>query len=220
MKIRVLTSLLVLFLLSFATSPLTSAQTSGSSAKGSYQFSLEDGYTKYVEFDARTQADGTVTGQMMLSDESELSNQDVDGTGDKSLTESYKGFYIKAEFDGLVVTKNQAVMSGTVRDSSIRDFIGQRVLLTVEDNGDNTRVPDKLTWGIYQPVESGENPTDAERKFDEGAGTRWIATDAERKEDEGVVYPKDEAISSQSFPVSSYSFVEIERGAGDILVQQ
>src|SRR5215210_5739311 len=74
---------------------------------------------------------GSATGQMLLSDEAKFTIQDVDGTGEKEVT--HPGFYIKADFDALVVDKNLAVMSGTVRDSSVREFIGQRVLLTVED---------------------------------------------------------------------------------------
>lgn len=218
MKIRMLTSFLVLLLLSVAAPALASAQTAA--ASGSYQFSLDDGYTKYVEFDARTLSDGTATGSMFFSDEAPVFYHTIDETGDPSVQEAAKGFYIKADFDGLVVNKNQAIMSGTVRDSSIRDFIGQRVLLTVEDNGDNREVPDKLTWGIYQPTEKGWIPSDAELKDDNGASLRWIASDAERKDDVGVPYPvKDQPVGTQSFPSESYSYVEIERGAGDIKVQ-
>jgi hypothetical protein len=157
---------------------------------------------------------------MTLSDEAPIFYQDVDGTGDIRSKDADKGFYLKAELDGLVVNKNQAVMSGTIRDSSIADLIGQRVLLAVEDNGDNSRVPDKLTWGIYKPVEKTWTPTDAELKDDNGAGMRWLATDAELKDDPGVVYPKkDEAVNTQSFPAASYSYLDVERGAGDIKVQ-
>lgn len=219
MKIRTFTSILALLLLGFAAPQLTTAQTAGQSAKGSYQFSFEDGYTKYTEFDATTQADGSTVGSMYLSDEATVSYQDVDGTGDPSLQEKYEGYSVKASFDGLVVDKNQAVMSGTITDSNIRDLIGQRVLLTVEDNGDNTRVSDKLTWGFYKPVERNWKASDGELKDDPGVGLRWIATDSERRDDVGVQMPRDETITTQSFPVSSYSFVDVEKGTGDILVQ-
>jgi hypothetical protein len=211
-------SILALFLLSFAAPHSATAQTPGQAASGTYQFSLDDSYTKYAEFDAKTQADNSTSGKLFFSDEAKVSYQDVDGTGDPALKETYPGVSITVDFDGLVVNKNQAVMSGTVRDSTIRSYIGQRVLFTVEDNGDNTRVLDKLTWGVYQPVVRNWIPTDAERKTDDGAGMRWVATDAERKDDVGVVMPRNEAIDTQSFPVSSYSFVDVARGAGDILV--
>src|SRR5688500_10367436 len=117
MKIIGFALILALFLPGFAPPPAPGAPASGQSAIGSYQFSLEDGHTKYVEFDARTQAGGGgATGQMFFSDEAEVTYQDVDGAGDPQ--ESYRGFYLKAEFDGLLVVNNQAVVSGTVRDSS------------------------------------------------------------------------------------------------------
>ena len=212
MKTKKLAPFLTLILLALATSSMAIAQ----SASGAYQFSLEDGYTKYVEFDARKQADGSTVGQMTLTDEAKIAIQDVDGTGIPK--ETYPGYYIKAEFDGLVVDKHQAVMSGIVRDSSVREFIGQRVLLTVEDNGDNTRVPDRLTWGIYNQVQRNWIPSDAELKEDPGVGLKWIATDAERRDDRGIEMPRSEAIDTNTFPISSYGFVEVSAGAGDIRV--
>lgn len=220
MKIRTFASISALLLLCFTATSMTHAQTAGQSASGTYQFYLDDGYAKYVEFDARTQTDGSTTSSLFYSDEARVSYQDVDGTGDPSLRESYDGFSLKVEFDGLVVNRNQAVMSGTISDSSISSMIGQRVLLTVEDNGDNTREPDRLTWGFYKPVERNWTPSDAELREDPGVGLRWTATDAERRDDVGVAMPGDEAITSQSFPVSSYSFADVARGSGDILVAQ
>lgn len=219
MKIKAFASILALVMLSFAASATTSAQTAGQSASGTYQFSFDDGYTKYTEFDAKGQSDGSATGQLTFTDEAKIALQDVDGTGDPSLQETYPGYYLKVEFDGLVVDNNQAVMSGTVRDSSVRDFIGQRVLFTVEDNGDNTRVPDQLTWGIYKPVVRNWTASDAELKEDPGVGLRWVTTDAERRDDKEVVMPQSEAIDAQSFPVSSYSFADVQKSAGNITVK-
>lgn len=217
MNIRTFATLSALLLLSLAAPRLTAAQAGGQSASGSYRFALEDGHSKYVEFDATNQSDGSATGRMFYSDDATIEYKDLDGAGETEAR--YDGFSIQVEFDTLTVDKNQAVMSGTIRESNIKDLIGQRVLLTVEDNGDNTRVPDKLTWGIYKPVERRWTPSDAERKEDEGVGARWIATDAERKDDTGVQMPKDETISTKSFPISSYSLVDVESGAGDILVK-
>jgi hypothetical protein len=215
MKFKTFASILALFLLGLAASPTTSAQ----SASGTYQFSFDDGYTKYAEFDAKTQADGSAAGQLTFTDEAKIALQDVDGTGDPSLKDTYAGYYIKVDFDDLLVDKNQAVMSGTVRDSSVRGFIGQRVLLTVEDNGDNTRLPDQLTWGMYKPVVRDWVAADAELKEDPGVGLRWTAVDAERRDDKGIVMPQSEAINTQSFPVSAYSFAEVQKAAGDITVR-
>lgn len=217
MKIKGINLSLALFMLGLAAPLLVTAQTAGQSASGTYQFSFQDGYTKYVKFDAKVLADGSITGSMFLSDEAPLYEQDVDGTGDPTAKES--GFYVKAEFDGLMVNQNQAVMSGTIMDSSIRDYVGQRVLLAVEDNGDNTRTLDKLVWGIYRPVAKGWKPGDAELEEDPGVDLKWVATDAERKEDVGIKMPLSETVDTHSFPLSSYSFVDVERVAGDIRVQ-
>ncbi|HEX8708789.1 MAG TPA: hypothetical protein VF723_11145 [Pyrinomonadaceae bacterium] len=215
MKIKVFAPALALFLFSFTAPQSAVAQ----SSSGSYQFTIDDKYTKTLDFAARTVSGNSATGDMTFTDEAPVSYQDVDGTGDPSLKETYAGYYIKVAFDEMVTAnKNQAVMSGTIQDSSIRSFIGQRVLLTVEDNGDNTRIPDQMTWGIYNVVKRTWTPSDAELKDDPGVGLRWLATDAERKDDVGVVYPRSEEITSQSFPVAAYGFVDVLRAAGDISV--
>jgi hypothetical protein len=217
MKYKAFASILALALFSLAAPQAATAQTAGQSATGTYQFLLENDYVKYVEFDAKVLADGSTTGQLFYSDQAKFTTQDVDGTGEPRGT--IPGFYIKADLDGLVVDKNQAVMSGTIRDSSIPNLLGRRVLLTVEDNGDNTRIPDRLTWGIYQPVNRSWTPSDAERKPDPGVGLTWIARDAERRDDESVPMPPSEAIDCKTFPVASYAFVNSTSGAGDIIVR-
>ena len=217
MKIKTSSLIFALFVLGLAAPTAVSAQTAGQSAAGTYQFAFTDGYAKYLEFNAQNQSDGSTVGQMYLSDEATLIYHDVDGAGDP--VEKYPGFFIKADLDRLVVDKNQAVMSGIVREASIRELVGLRVLLTVEDNGDNTRVPDQLTWGVYKQIERDWKPSDSEREVDEGVGLRWLATDAERKDDVGVMMPVDETIGVNSFPVSAYAFADVASGAGDIRVQ-
>lgn len=214
MKFRTFATISALLLLSLAAPRLTSAQT----ASGTYKFVVEGEYTKYLEFDARTNADGTATGTMFYSDEAEIDTQDVDGTGEQP--QAYRGFTMNVDLDGLKVNGNQAVMSGTIRDSTIRDFIGQRVLLTVEDNGDNTRVPDKVTWGLYNPIKRDWDPSDAELREDPGVGMTWTATDAELREDPGIQMPRDESITTESFPLASYAFADVTVSSGDIAVAQ
>src|ERR1044071_8263900 len=141
------TSLLALLLMVFAAAQTTRAATAG----GSYQFTLEgDKYLKYVEFSAEGDGTGKATGSIYFTDEAIITIQDVDGTGEKE--GRIPGYTIKADVDGLVVTENQAVVSATTRDASVLEFIGQRVLLTVQDNGQAPRRPDRLTWGIYKPI--------------------------------------------------------------------
>lgn len=189
------------------------------SAKGLYDFTFTDEYLKHLEFDAAKLADGTSTGKIYFTDDEPIDYTDLDGTGDRSLVASYKGFFITAEVDDLVVNKNQAVMSATIRDSSILDLVGQRVLLAVEDNGDNTKVPDQLTWGGYRFVQRTWTPSDAELKDDPGVGLRWWATDAERKDDIGYAMPRaEQPVGTQTFPVGAYEFVTVSRASGDIAV--
>ena len=211
-----LVSALALSLLGLAAPRAAGARQREQAARGSYQFSLGDGYAKYVEFDAQTLAGGGATGRLFLSDEAPVTYQDVDGEGTPE--ETHRGFYISAEFDGMVVVGNQAVMSGDVRDSSIRDLIGRRVLLTVEDNGENSREPDKLTWGVYKPADRWV-ASDAELENDPGVGTTWEATDAERRDDVPVQMPRETRIDAQTFLLSAFVFVDTQDGAGDILVQ-
>ncbi|HEX8499297.1 MAG TPA: hypothetical protein VF659_01805 [Pyrinomonadaceae bacterium] len=186
-------------------------------ARGSYRFSLGDGYAKYVEFDAQALTGGGATGSLFLSDEAPVTYQDADGEG--SPEETYRGgFYLSASFDGLTVVGNQAVMSGDVRDSNIPGLVGQRVLLTVEDNGDNSREPDKLTWGVYRPAGRWV-ASDAELEDDPGVGMSWEATDAERRDDTPVVMPRERGTDTQTFLLSAFVFVDAADGAGDIVVR-
>ena len=187
------------------------------STRGNYQFVLGDKVVKYVEFDATKLADGSTSGRMFFSDEAVITPQDVDGTGEKS--ETMNGFNITAELDGLVVDKNRAVMSGTIRQASHTSLLGRRVLLTVEDNGDNTRIPDRLTWGVYNPIKRGWTPSDGELKEDPGVGLTWWATDAEVKGDRGYAMPRpEETYDTQTYLLAAYAYADITDSAGDIVV--
>ena len=117
------------------------------------------------------------------------------------------------------VNGNQAVIAGTVRDSSITGLIGRRVLLTVEDNGDNTRLPDRVTWGVYADTRRGWTASDAELENDPGVGLTWRATDAELRDDPGVIMPLDDSIGARTYPLASYEFVVAPNGTGDIYVK-
>jgi len=215
-------SILALFLLSFPTSPFTAAQTGQTSADGSLRFSLEDGLTKYIEFRAMTDFDGSATGRIAFSGPAEFPDQDVDGTGRAGFSGRLENLTIEADFDGLVVERNRAVMSGVVTGSTLEDYIGQRVLLVVEDNGDSIdpRAGDKFTWGLYKPAEAEWIPTDAELEEDDGWRLTWTATDAEREDDKGVPSRSSTVINCQSFPLSSHDFADVIEGDGNLQVQQ
>jgi hypothetical protein len=185
----------------------------GSSATGSFKFVLEDGATRFVEFNAKEGADGQATGDMTFSDPVAIPVDDPD-SGETPKTE---GVFVKARFDCMSTLENRAVIGGEIYDSNVKGNIGQRVLLVVEDNGLDK---DQLTWGIYQQPATGWVPSDAELKEDNGASLTWIATDAERKDDVGIKMPLGKIVACQSFPLASYDFPTIKESGGDLQVQR
>ena len=200
-----------------ALTPLTFAGSNGPSANGSFQFALEDRQPKFLEFDAREQNNSRIVGQMSFTDPNATFVADPDAPGNASAT----GISMRARFDCLKITDNRAVMSGEIFESNVLAAIGQRVLLVVEDNGEGINSPnaDKLTWGVYQNQASGWIPRDAERDDDNGAALTWIATDAERPDDPGIPSNPSKVIGCKSFPLSSYSFVDIAHGGGNVQVK-
>lgn len=207
-------SLLILFCLTLT--PLTFAGANGPSANGSFQFALEDGQPRFLEFNAREQNKGRVVGEMSFTDPNALLVGDPDGSNEAST-----GASMRARFDCLKITGNRAVMSGVIFESNVLAAIGLRVLLVVEDNGEGINQPtaDKLTWGVYQNPASGWTPKDAERDDDNGASLTWLATDAERPDDVGIPSNPSKIVGCGSFPLSSYSFVDIAHGGGNVQVK-
>jgi hypothetical protein len=205
-----------LFLLSLVMPQVVTAQ---SSVRGTYRFLLEDEVTRFVELDARSDERGLATGHMIFIDQSKV--PDVDDVEDPRSDDAPPELYIRAELDALTIEKNRAVMSGTIMDSSHRSYIGKWVQLVVEDNGDNLRVPDRLTWEFCRPSAARWIPTDADRKDDDGAYLRWWATDADRDDDVGV--PSIDLLADERgcriHPLSLYSFAEVLKKEGDLIVQ-
>ncbi|HET9479878.1 MAG TPA: hypothetical protein VFO72_11065 [Pyrinomonadaceae bacterium] len=197
--------------------PLTFAGADGPSATGSFQFALEDGNPRFLEFNARAQNNGRIVGEMSFSDPNLSLVADPDAPGNSPAT----GASIRASFDCLKIDGNRAVMSGVIFESNVLTAIGLRVLLVVEDNGEgiNQPTPDKLTWGVYQNPASGWTPKDSERDDDNGATLSWLATDAERPDDVGIPSNPGRTIGCQSFPLSAYSFADIVHGGGNVQVQ-
>ena len=224
MKSIIRNSVLALALLGLsAASHTASAQTGGLSAFGSIKFAAEDGPTKRLEFEASTDSEGKATGRMVFSGPEEIPEQDVDGAGDKGFSGKIDDLYVEAEFDGMTVEGNKAVMSGTVTACAVGEYIGRRILLVVEDNGDGSseKLQDKVMWGFYKPTQTNWTPTDAELDNDDGALLTWLATDFERKDDVGIKMPKrDEEISHQSFPPSAHEFFEAKYTDGNIEIRQ
>ena len=215
MKRIIFAAILAVMLVSLALPALTLAGPDGPSANGNFQFALEDGQPRFLEFNVREQNKGSVIGEMTFSDPAVVPV----GDPDSSETGTH-GALVRAKFDCLKITGNRAVMSGIISESNILSAVGLRVLLVVEDNGEGVNAfNDKLTWGIFQPPASGWVPKDAERDDDNGAGLTWIATDFERSDDTGVPSNQSKIVGCQSFSVASFDFVDVKHGGGNVQVK-
>lgn len=199
-----------ILVLGLATPHFAAAQ----SASGAYRFLLEDDLVKYVELDAGKDSAGTMT----FIDQAKI----PDGDDSEEPGDAPAELYVKAELSDLTVEKNRAVMGGTVLDSSHKSYIGRWVQLVVEDNGTDPKEPDRLTWAFCRPRAGGWIPSDAERKDDDGAYLRWWATDAERDDDVGIPSPNllgDEQRGCPVYPLWLYTFADVSKWEGDIIVE-
>lgn len=210
-------SLFALCLVFVATPFTTSAQI----ATGKYKFILDDELMKYLEFDVKGGERGAATGYMVFTDEAKVLVQDPDGNGEPSNDEPVE-FFMKAEFDAMTVEKNRALISGVVRDSSHRSYIGKWVQLVIEDN-DGVEVTDKFVWSFCEPEPGGWIPSDAELKDDQGAFLSWWATDAERSDDVGIPSPSlipGSLKACKAHSLQTYEFANILKGDGAISIRQ
>lgn len=191
-------------------SPFAMGGDSGPSANGDFQFTLEDGISRSVEFNARIHKDGSSTGEMTFTD-----------PGDPDDPNSPRpAVSVKASFDCLTIKDNRAVMSGEITESNFADAIGHRVLLVVEDDGEGINASlDKLTWGVYEPTSKNWIPQDFEVPGDNGALLNWLATDFERPDDVGIPARTSDVIGCKTFSLSAYAFMDVKHGQGNIQVR-
>jgi hypothetical protein len=204
-----------LFLCMIPNSALLS-HSSGSSVDGSFRIYSREEIDNYIEFHATRSVDGVVSGQTIFRNEA----VPLPKIGEIESQESQPVFF-KADVDCLVINRGIAVMSGAITDSNSRPYIGRRVLVIAQDNGgtDDQSKKDRLTWGIYRSETHSWVASDSERPADEVDPSAWIATDSERPDDEGVVSNHEHLIGCQSFPISSYSFVNPSQGKGTVRVR-
>ena len=191
---------------------LVFAGAEGSTAAGSFKFSLDDGETRFVEFKASELAEGVGEGEMTLSDPAAIPVADPDNPQKET-----PGVLVRAKFDCMATSKNQAIMGGEIFDSNVPANIGQRILLVIEDNGVEG-VKDRITYGIYQQPATGWTPVDAEVPDDKGASLTWWATDAERKDDVGFQMPQSKLVQCKSIPAAAHDFFDFKYGGGDLQV--
>lgn len=209
----------VLFVLSLfvATPSIASAQ--AGSAIGTFKFNLDEESTKTLDFEVRTDEQGNTTGFMKFTDDAKVQFQDVDGTGDPQ--DEPGPFFMTAALDAMsIVEKNRAVISGVVRESSHRSYIGKWIQLVIEDN-DGRELTDKFGWSFCQPDLGGWIPSDFEVPGDRGAFMSWWATDAEVKDDVGIPSPNlipGTLKACKVFPVLAYDWATILKADGDIKI--
>jgi hypothetical protein len=194
-----------------------SAQNSGPSSNGDFQFALE-GANGSIQYNAR-QHGASASGEITFNGNADISGEDVDGDG--SGNSGNTGVTFTVTVDCLRVQGKHAAMSGLVTSASASVYNGIRVLLAVEDGGEGKNATrDRFTWGVYRSTAQTWVPEDAEVPGDNGAFLTWIATDAERDDDVGV--PSSAAngpVDCKSFPFGSYAFEEVALGGGNIQVR-
>jgi hypothetical protein len=210
--------LLPVLFLAISARHLTSAASSGPGVSGTFQFSTDSGQTSNIDFNVSRQMDGSTLGEMTFAQDRLESDQN------SKLEEPLAApsrFFLKAQFDCLLIQNNKAVMSGTVSEANIPSYIGRRVLLAVEDNSQSTngRKQDRLTWGLYRIPKSDWLPSDAERSDDQpGVAPTWLAQDAERNDDAGMLSNQSNVIGCQSYPISAFTFMDEKHGHGKVHV--
>jgi hypothetical protein len=218
MSRAVLGALPLLFLLSFIPPDSSLARTNGPAANGSFQVSMGNGQREDIEFEVRAANDGNVTGEITFRQtptEAAAPKSTLDGEP----VEAAPLFYAKAACDCLSVKGNEAVLSGTVTESSVKSYIGRKVLLVVQEGHSLTPpVRDKLTFGFYRNMAKGWVESDEERPEEQSPARNWVVTDAERPDDLGTLAQRSDEITCGSFPILSYSFLSEKQGKGRIQV--
>ena len=167
-----------------------------------------------IEFNATGLSGGRASGDLALTEPIALPDQDVDGSGEPEVRETTLS--LRVAVDCLNVERNRAVLGGQIRESNVQSYVGRRMLLTVEDNTENA---DRYTFGFYRSTLPTWVPSDAELRFDPGAGLMWIATDAERDDDKGISSQPREQGQCDGFPLALYELEELPRDGGDIQVK-
>ena len=208
----------VLFVLTLfvATPSIASAQ--AGLATGKFKFFMDEESNKTLDFEARSDARGNTSGFMKFTDDARVLFQDVDGTGEPQ--DEPGPFFMTAALDKMTIDQNRAVMSGVIRESSHRSYVGKWIQLVIEDN-DGREVADKFGWSFCQPDLGGWIPSDAEVPGDQGAFMSWWATDAERRDDVGIPSPNLIPGSLRAcvvHPVRAYDWATLLKAQGEIRI--
>src|SRR6266545_3750237 len=89
---RVVFAFLLVLLLTFAFQKQSAAESNGPSVSGSFQITTDDGPTRYIEFYAKVEQNGSTTGETIFQDRPSASDQKAE-SGDRSATDSSSAFF-------------------------------------------------------------------------------------------------------------------------------
>ncbi len=211
----------VLFALTLFVAAPQFASAQAGLATGTFKFLMdeEESAAKTLDFEARTDEKGNTSGFMKFTDDSKVEFQDVDGSGDPQ--DEPGPFFMIAALDAMTIEKNRAVISGVVRESSHRSYVGKWIQLVIEDN-DGREFVDKFGWSFCQPDLGGWIPSDFEVPGDKGAFMSWWATDAERKDDVGIPSPNlipGNLKACKVYPVLAYDWATLLKADGEIRIE-
>ena len=191
-------------LLILATAPAVFA----GNANGHFQ-GADGSNVKTIDFTA-TGGNGSGNGNIVFAGP-------VDLPSDEDHPNAVKGhvqnFTLHADVDCVNISGNHAVVSGIVKQSSVDSYVGQRLLLAVEDNG---AANSRFTWGTYNTTPISWTPSDAELFSDAGWAFSWYASDAERPGDTAVLNKRDQSVNCQSLSLASFDW---QPANGNISVQ-
>src|SRR5437899_5885209 len=143
---------LCLSLLCFGSPGSFAASDEAASVTGGGTFSVGSDKMGHFNFNAVTHRDGSVTGHLSLRDPEEAPNQDVDGTGELGLEGLSDGVDLTADVDSINVSGTRAALSGVIMSATVPRYVGLRIIITVEDDGEAATALDKITWGFYQRI--------------------------------------------------------------------
>jgi hypothetical protein len=169
-------------------------------ANGHFQ-GTDGSNVKNVEFNAVGGLNGSGTGNIVFAGP-------VDLPADEDHPNAVKGhvdnFTLHVDVDCVNVNGNRASVSGIVKQSSVDSYVGQRLLLAVEDNG---AAGGRFTWGTYNATPISWTPSDAERVGDAGWAFSWYTSDFERVDDTPVMNKRADPVNCQSFSLASFDWL-------------
>jgi len=191
----------------------------GSAVQGSFEILLDGGEKRIIEFHATRATDGTTSGETIFRDVVS-ENAPKPTPSAEGAPETAKVLFMKADVDCLVIEDNKAMMSGSIVESTLPQYVGRRVLIVAQEDRlrKGTEKHDRLTWGVYRNTQPNWIAQDQERP-DEPTNLSRIATDAERPEDEGTPSNKEMLVGCHTFPLSSFAFFNAKQGHGSVKVK-